>query len=66
MAALTLSESNAVGGNGPSHMDDATAVWHLILARVLAAVIIIKRVYDTQIEQKTIQHLGGDKHITLN
>lgn len=55
--------SDAVGGNGSSHMDNAAAVGHLVLARVLAGVVIINRVYDTQIEEETIQHLGEDKHI---
>lgn len=53
----TFSMTDAVGWHGPPNMDDATAVGHFILIGVLASVIIIQGMHNTQIEKEFVQNL---------
>lgn len=57
---LTFSVCDAIGRDGPAHMDHATAVGHLILAGVLAVVVVVDGMDNTQVQEKTVQHLGRD------
>lgn len=53
--------TDAVGRHGPPDVDDATAIWHLVLIGVLAGVVIIEGMHDTQIEEELVQNLKKQK-----
>lgn len=51
---------NAVWRDGSAHVDHSATIGHFILARVFAGVVVVDGMHDAQIQDETIQHLGGE------
>lgn len=58
---LTFPVCDAIWGDGPTYMDHATAVGHFILTGVLASVIVVNGMDNTQVHQQAVQNLGQDR-----
>lgn len=63
---LTLCWSDAGHRQRAPDVDEAAAVRHLVLSRILAEVIVIHRVNETQVEQQPVQNLNTAPGQNLN
>lgn len=50
-----------VWGDGPTYVDHAAAVGHLVLAGVFTGVVVVDGMHDTQIQYQTIQDLEEEE-----
>lgn len=57
---LTFSICDAVGRDGSTYMDHATAIWHFIFTGVFTGVVVVDGMDDTQIQNQTVQNLEKD------
>ena len=53
----TFALRDAVGGDGSSNVDHATAVGHDVLAGVFAGVVVVDGVDDAQVQEQAVQDL---------
>lgn len=59
--ALTFSVRYAVRRNGPTDVDHAAAVRHLVLTRVFAGIVVINGMHNAQIQNQMVQNLSKEE-----